>query len=133
MSNPENHAVQSSNKILTSSAVPTILVLVLIWMTAAVLLTLSVLSQRDFSILKKGDSAPFSTWALTDFSYIDKAKTNAEKAAARKSAPQYLLISVAEYNQRRIGGLLNGGIYRVQLNVIREDKRIILIRRYYIA
>ena len=85
MSNPENHAVQRSNKILTSSAVPTILVLVLIWMTAAVLLTLSVLSQRDFSILKKGDSAPFSTWALTDFSYIDKAKTNAEKAAARKS------------------------------------------------
>ena len=95
MSNPENHAAQRSNNILASSAVPTILVLVLIWVTAAVLLTISVLSQRDFTILKKGDAAPFSTWALTDFSYIDKAKTSAEKAAARKNAPEYLLISDA--------------------------------------
>ena len=95
MNTPENNVVQQSNNILTSSAVPTILVLVLIWVTAAVLLTISVLSQRDLTILKKGDAAPFSTWALTDFSYIDKAKTSAEKAAARKKAPEYLLISDA--------------------------------------
>ena len=93
MNTPENNVVQQSKNILTSSAVPTILVLVLIWVTAAVLLTISVLSQRDLTILKKGDAAPFSTWALTDFSYIDKAKTSAEKAAARKNAPEYLLIS----------------------------------------
>ncbi|MBO5821449.1 MAG: HDIG domain-containing protein [Lentisphaeria bacterium] len=95
MNNPEKLSVQPSNNILTGSAVPTILVLVLIWVTAAVLLTISVLTQRDFTIFKKGDAAPFSTWALTDFSYIDKAKTSAEKAAARKKAPEYLLISDA--------------------------------------
>jgi hypothetical protein len=93
LNTPENNADQRFNNILTGSAVPTILVLVLIWVTAAVLLTISVLTQRDFTILKKGDAAPFSTWALTDFSYIDKAKTSAEKAAARKNAPEYLLIS----------------------------------------
>ena len=95
MNTPENNADQRFNNILTGSAVPTILVLVIIWVTAAVLLTISVLTQRDFTILKKGDAAPFSTWALTDFSYIDKAKTSAEKAAARKNAPEYLLISDA--------------------------------------
>ncbi len=95
MNNPEKLSVQPSNNILTGSAVPTILVLVLIWVTAAVLLTISVLTQRDFTIFKKGDAAPFSTWALTDFSYIDKAKTSADKAAARKKAPEYLLISDA--------------------------------------
>ena len=84
MNVPENHTVGRSHaeKIVSSSPVPTILMLVLVWVSAAVLLTLSVLSQRDFTIFKKGDAAPFSTWALTDFSYIDKAKTSADKAAA---------------------------------------------------
>ena len=95
MNVPENHTVGRSHaeKIVSSSPVPTILMLVLVWVSAAVLLTLSVLSQRDFTIFKKGDAAPFSTWALTDFSYIDKAKTSADKAAARKNAPEYLRIS----------------------------------------
>lgn len=93
MNNSENHAVQRTSKILADSAVPTILVLVLIWVTAAVLLTLSILTQRDFTILKKGDAAPFSTWALTDFSYIDKATTQSNKEQARRKAPEYLLIS----------------------------------------
>ena len=53
MNTPENNVVQQSKNILTSSAVPTILVLVLIWVTAAVLLTISVLSQRDLTILKR--------------------------------------------------------------------------------
>lgn len=95
MSNQENHNVgrNRAEKTLSTSPVPTILVLVFIWVTAAVLLTLSLLSQRDFTIFKKGDIAPFSTWALTDFMYVDKAKTNAEKAAARQAAPEYLCIS----------------------------------------
>ena len=95
MSTPEFHTSghgRPGNR-FADSPVPAILVLVLIWVVAAVLLTLSILSQRDFTIFKKGDAAPFSTWALTDFSYIDKAKTSADKAAARKSAPEYLRIS----------------------------------------
>ena len=90
MSTPEFHTSghgRSGNS-FAESPVPAILVLVLIWVVAAVLLTLSVLTQRDFTIFKKGDAAPFSTWALTDFSYIDKAKTSADKAAARKNAAE---------------------------------------------
>lgn len=104
MNNQENHSIGRSRieKSLEKSPVPTILVLVFIWVTAAVLLTLSLLSQRDFTIFKKGDIAPFSTWALTDFRYIDKARTLAEKDSARRSAPEYFRIS----EQR--SGKLNG-------------------------
>lgn len=93
MNTQENQTALRQGKIITSSTVPVILVLVLVWITASVLLTLSILTQRDFTILKQGDAAPFSTWALTDFSYIDKAKTNADKELARSKAPVYLLIS----------------------------------------
>lgn len=95
MNSKEHHGVirLRSGRILDNSPVPTVLVLVLVWLASAVLLTLSVLSQRDLTILKKGDAAPFSTWALTDFSYVDKAQTKAEKDKARANAPEYLLIS----------------------------------------
>ena len=75
MNTPEFHSPvhHRTGKTFADSPVPAILVLVLIWMSSAVLLTLSVLSQRDFTILRKGDAAPFSIWALIDFSYIDKA------------------------------------------------------------
>ena len=95
MNSQEHHGVNHlrPGRILDNSPVPSVLVLVLVWLAAAVLLTLSVLSQRDFTILKKGDAAPFSTWALTDFSYVDKAQTRSEKEKARVNAPEYLLIS----------------------------------------
>ena len=95
MNTPEFHSPvhHRTGKTFADSPVPAILVLVLIWVSSAVLLTLSVLSQRDFTILKKGDAAPFSIWALIDFSYIDKAATRELKDAARKQAPEYLQIS----------------------------------------
>lgn len=98
--------------------VMTIAVLVLIWVTASVLLTISVLTQRDFTVLKKGDSAPFSTWALTDFSYIDREKTLHDREEARNKAPVYYKVSSekSERLQADIESFFRYVPYRMQNN-----------------
>lgn len=88
----DSHAHSAPDKEQTFSPVPTVAVLVLIWVTASVLLTISILTQRDFTILKKGDTAPFSTWALTDFRYVDWERTNSERENARRNAPVFYRI-----------------------------------------
>ena len=89
----------SLNKKNFYAPVMSIAVLVLIWVTASVLLTISVLTQRDFTVLKKGDSAPFSTWALADFSYIDREKTLHDREEARSRAPVYYKVSSEKSNR----------------------------------
>ncbi len=73
-----------------SSPAPIVLILVFIWMTASVLLTLSDSRQRDLTVFADGQQAPFSVWARCDFSYEDSVATeNARRAAAEKEPLVY--------------------------------------------
>lgn len=90
ISDNHSHSVQDRKTVI--SPVPTVAVMVLVWVTASVLLTLSMLTQRDFTILKKGDTAPFSTWALTDFRYVDRERTNSERENARQKVRSFYRI-----------------------------------------
>ncbi len=85
-----------------SSPVPIVLVLVFIWMTASVLLTLSDSRQRDLTVWADGQQAPFSVWARCDFSYTDSVETEkARRSAAGKEPDIYRIDPRRQENMTR--------------------------------
>jgi len=67
-----------------------VLVVVLVWATAAVLLTLSDSRQRDLTVWADNQYAPFSVRARCDFTYVDAAATEQKRQEARdKILPVY--------------------------------------------
>ena len=79
----------AAEKMLERSRVPAVLMLMLVWVTAAVVLILSWNRQYDFENWQIGRMAPRSVSANNDFEYEDKAKTEAARETARNGVPEY--------------------------------------------
>ena len=75
-------------KSIENSPAPIVLILVLIWIVAAVLLTLSDSRQRDLTVWADGQKAPFSVWARTGFKYEDPLATQQLREQAKAKEPQ---------------------------------------------
>ena len=80
-------------KSIENSPAPIVLILVLIWIVAAVLLTLSDSRQRDLTVWADGQKAPFSVWARTGFKYEDPLATQQLREQAKAKEPQVYRIN----------------------------------------
>ncbi len=80
-------------KSIEKSPAPIVLILVLIWIVAAVLLTLSDRRQRDLTVWADGQKAPFSVWARTGFSYEDPTATERLREQAKANEPRVYRIN----------------------------------------
>lgn len=80
--------VQPMWKLLDHSPIPAIVILVLVWATIGVTLTLSALRLRDPALWQLDGKAPFSLYALTGFSYEDSAATARARQQAAAQTPE---------------------------------------------
>ena len=69
------------------SPVSVVLVLVFIWISVAVMLTVSDSRQRDMLTVTEHRKSPFPVLARCDFSYTDNAETRRLREKARADAP----------------------------------------------
>ena len=105
------------------SPVPVILIMVLTWMVAAVLLTLSDSRQRDLTVWADSQKAPFSVWARCDFQYEDTPATeDARKRAEQQEPPVYRIDSE---RQKQVTRAVAGFLSALQLREQTEaEKRV---------
>ncbi len=84
---------------LNASPIPIVTVVILVWVVASVLLLLAENQQRELTVWKDGQRAPFSIWARTSFSYEDSAATEKLQKEARRSVPDIFQLSDEKSNE----------------------------------
>ncbi len=110
-------------KSVESSPAPIVLILVFVWMTASVLLTLSDSRQRDLTVWADGQQAPFSVWARCDFKYEDTGATESARRIAAEKTP--LVYRIEPERQEEMTREFSGFFSALQLREqIEADKRI---------
>lgn len=111
------------NTSIDRSAVPGVLITVLVWATGAVLLTLSANRQRDLTEWQADRIAPFTIIAKTDFTYVDSTATAAAKAQAELKEPEIFRLNATR--SKLIKDNLNDLFIHAQnrLNAIRNHRQ----------